>query len=330
MSNSGQLEREAEQTRAQIADTLEELRARITPGQVIDQLVDYTRDGGAGDFVRNLGRQTIKNPLPVCLLGASLAWLMLSNGKAPVAAAGQAGKRKSDWTSEPGDQASDAVASAQQATAERAKSSAAAMGARATEAKDRLAETAASLGGAASSTYAQTKSTLAKGASAATTSLSDSATSAYDSVAGAARRATGAVTGSTSAAGTAGRNFVAFCREQPIVLTGIGLALGATIGAALASTEVEDRLMGEASDEAKQQAQEFAEDQYEKGKAVAADAVEEARQQAEQKGLSPVAAALGGSPPDKEATPVRPGEPEKVAFKPEDAKAQADQGRGDG
>src|ERR1051326_3478096 len=75
---SEQLRRETEQTRAQLADTLEELRARITPGQVVDQLVDYAGDSGAGEFFRNLGRQAASNPLPVTLMGAGLAWLMLA------------------------------------------------------------------------------------------------------------------------------------------------------------------------------------------------------------------------------------------------------------
>jgi ElaB/YqjD/DUF883 family membrane-anchored ribosome-binding protein len=79
MTSSGQLEREAEQTRSQLAQTLDELRERITPGQLVDQAVDYARDSGGGMFVRNLGRQTTANPLPVALIGAGIAWLMLSN-----------------------------------------------------------------------------------------------------------------------------------------------------------------------------------------------------------------------------------------------------------
>src|SRR5262249_58567602 len=75
---SDQLRREAEQSRAQLAQTLEELRARITPGQVVDQLTDYAGDRGAAEFFSNLGRQAVNNPLPVTLMGAGLAWLMLA------------------------------------------------------------------------------------------------------------------------------------------------------------------------------------------------------------------------------------------------------------
>ena len=87
MANSAQLEREAEDTRARFAQTLDELRERITPGQLVDQAVDYAKDSGGGVFVRNLGNQVTANPLPVALIGAGIAWLMLSNGRRSATAA---------------------------------------------------------------------------------------------------------------------------------------------------------------------------------------------------------------------------------------------------
>src|SRR5438874_2468841 len=68
--SSEQLEREAERARAQVADTLDELRNRISPGQVVDEFVDYARERGIGDFTRNLGNDVRANPLPVALIGA--------------------------------------------------------------------------------------------------------------------------------------------------------------------------------------------------------------------------------------------------------------------
>ena len=44
-TQSEQLEREAHQTRAHLSETLDELRARITPGQLVDQLADDAREG---------------------------------------------------------------------------------------------------------------------------------------------------------------------------------------------------------------------------------------------------------------------------------------------
>ena len=71
--SSAQLEREAEQTRAQFAATLDELRSRITPGQLLDQTLDFARASNAGEFVRNLGRDARDNPLPLALIGTGLA-----------------------------------------------------------------------------------------------------------------------------------------------------------------------------------------------------------------------------------------------------------------
>jgi hypothetical protein len=85
MTSSVQLEREAEQTRSQLAQTLDELRQRITPGQLVDQAVDYAKDSGGAQFVRNLSRQATSNPMPVALIGAGMAWLMLSNDRQPSA-----------------------------------------------------------------------------------------------------------------------------------------------------------------------------------------------------------------------------------------------------
>jgi hypothetical protein len=76
---SEQLERKAEQNRARLAATLDELRERVTPGRVLDQLIEYAGDGTGGEMVRNLGQQVRRNPLSVAMVGAGLAWLMLSN-----------------------------------------------------------------------------------------------------------------------------------------------------------------------------------------------------------------------------------------------------------
>src|SRR6185437_10364154 len=77
-----QLEREAEQARANIAGTLDELRALMTPGHVLDHLADRMNAGATAAFARNLRDQTVNNPLPVALIGTGLAWLMLGRRSA--------------------------------------------------------------------------------------------------------------------------------------------------------------------------------------------------------------------------------------------------------
>jgi hypothetical protein len=77
-TKSEQLEREAHQTRHRLSETLDELRARITPGQLVDQLADYAREGPAAEFFRNLARDVRENPLPLTLIGIGVAWMIIA------------------------------------------------------------------------------------------------------------------------------------------------------------------------------------------------------------------------------------------------------------
>ena len=58
----------------------------MTPGRVVDQVVDYTRDGPAAEFLRNLGREVRENPMPLVLIGIGIAWLMLATSRTSRAA----------------------------------------------------------------------------------------------------------------------------------------------------------------------------------------------------------------------------------------------------
>src|SRR5919198_6535657 len=80
MNHSEQLERETQSCRDQLADTLDELRARMTPGEVVDQFVDYAKDTTGGLFFENLKQQVANNPLPVAVMAAGFAWLMVGKG----------------------------------------------------------------------------------------------------------------------------------------------------------------------------------------------------------------------------------------------------------
>jgi hypothetical protein len=40
---SEQLEREAEEARAKLANSLDEIRARMTPGEIVDDVIEYAR-----------------------------------------------------------------------------------------------------------------------------------------------------------------------------------------------------------------------------------------------------------------------------------------------
>jgi ElaB/YqjD/DUF883 family membrane-anchored ribosome-binding protein len=84
---------------------------------------------------------------------------------------------------------------------------------------------------------------------------------------------------------------VNFIGEQPLVAAGIGLALGAALAAMLPATRLEDRLMGETSDNVKKSVGKAAKEQLGAAKAMAGRLAEEAMDVAEREGLTPKAAA---------------------------------------
>src|SRR5215217_4813100 len=73
--SSADLQRELEQQRNRVENTIDEIQQKLSPGQLVDELLAYTK-GGGGEFISSLQRQITANPLPVGLLGVSLAWLM--------------------------------------------------------------------------------------------------------------------------------------------------------------------------------------------------------------------------------------------------------------
>jgi hypothetical protein len=244
MSTSEQLERETEKARARISETLDELRAQMTPGHVVDRLVDYATDTSGGMFFRNLRQQAVDNPVPVALVGVGLAWLALSGRRASTneTSTDNVISRTTDKVSVAGDElAGDATSRVQRA---------------ARSAMDTAAETASTT---------------------------------YDVAADQARRAGDNLQKSVSdmrgKVAASGRSMMDFIHEQPLVLVGLGLAIGAAIGAAAPSTEAEDELMGETSDAVKDETADLAKEHLKKGQAVAERAWRSAAKEAETQGL---------------------------------------------
>jgi ElaB/YqjD/DUF883 family membrane-anchored ribosome-binding protein len=269
MTSSARLEQEAEQTRSELAQTLDELRDRITPGQLVDQALDYAKDSGGAAFVRNLGRQTIDNPLPVTLIGAGLTWLILSNSSRAQSAfngvkdaarnaaasvrrsGGDAKERVVDWTWDASTAMADAARDAMGSTRE-TRSAAAETAA---DVKSRLGETTSSIGEAGASLYEATKSRASEAYEQAT-DAANRATSAFTETADDLRQKTAGAT----------KGLLQICTEQPLVLAGLGLAIGAIMGALIPSTETEDRLMGETSSQLKDKARSLVEEQMDNAK----------------------------------------------------------------
>lgn len=68
-----------ERTRLDMDSTLHAIEERLTPGQLVDQGLDYLRNSGGREFLSNLTASVKTNPLPATLVGIGLAWLMVSS-----------------------------------------------------------------------------------------------------------------------------------------------------------------------------------------------------------------------------------------------------------
>ena len=279
--SAAEIERDVERSRAQVENTLDQLRDRTSPGQLFEQALDYARRSGGPEFARNLGEQVRDNPLPVLLIGSGIAWLMMSGNRqhhsharplyGPASATPSAGPYP---TATPGlGSGSEHHASMHHATSgdgpsltERASATAGEarnrMGAAAGAARDSLAGTAHQAGEAASSAY--------QGAADAAGSMAHGISSAASSV---GHQLADARHYARDQAGNLG----GLMREQPLLLGAVGLALGAVIGALLPTTETEDRLMGETRDTLAERTREAAQEGYDRVRNTAGEHLERAR-----------------------------------------------------
>jgi hypothetical protein len=245
MSNVEQLEQETEQTRKQLSDTLDELRASMTPGRLIDQISERLSDGAPAEFTRNLKDQVVGNPLPVAAIGASLAWLMLGPRIGSGAKAGASVRGTANLGAD-GSAAGSGLADGVGSTMNRAK--------------DAGRDAANKVGGG----MRDAVGSLSQSAHQAAGGVRETASSMAD----AASRTVSSISESTKLAGhqtlKTGSTLLDFCREQPLFLAGLGIALGVLMGGLVPTTETEDRIMGDASDAMKEQAQDLA-SQYVEG-----------------------------------------------------------------
>src|SRR5438477_12812376 len=75
---SEQLECEIEEARAALESSLDALRTRLTPGQIVEEAVDYARATPVAELARNVSRDVQANPMPLVVIFAGIAWACIA------------------------------------------------------------------------------------------------------------------------------------------------------------------------------------------------------------------------------------------------------------
>lgn len=205
------------------------------------------------DFVRDLSDAARKNPISAALIGMGVLWLFTG---------GRTAERVGDMVRGAG--------------------------------FDRIPDAAGNALDAARSTLRSGTESIGSGVSSATETLRDAGSASLDRVARAGSEVADAAYGYAQnipdAGGalfsTARDNLSELFRAQPLALGAVGLAIGAGIAAALPATDLEAKYFGEASDDFKEQAADFASEQVSRATTIAEEVAAAISDEARKQGLT--------------------------------------------
>lgn len=232
-----QLEREVDERRAHMGETLNALEEKLSPNHLIEQVLDYSRKNG-GEFSRNLVNTVKNNPVPTLLTAVGLAWLMSGQNKSTSAYQNQ------NLTSTSRDTA--ATRYGTDTTTSHSTSGPSSSG-------------HSSIAQSASHSAANLKHRAAD----MTSHLRDQAQQSSESLRHQSQRARA--------------GFSQLLEEQPLAIGAIGIAIGALLGGSLPSTQTEDRLMGSSRDKLADKATHQVKETYEKAADMGQKAMQEAK-----------------------------------------------------
>ena len=297
-SDPAEIERDLDQTRNRLGSHLDALQDRLSPGQVLDDLMAYFK-GSEGGAVGGALLQNIRtNPMPAAITGIGLAWLMATtsrNGAAPapdtrfshygrddhamtatrVREAEQGVTRLDDDTDLTYSERLDTARGQAMGLARHTQETAESFGQRVRDAlsgvQDTISQTAQNLRDSATGT-----------ASAVGDRMGAMGSSAQDALRGAASTASNAM----SQTGLMSGQFSKTIAESPVALGALGLAAGALLGALLPRTQQEDALFGGAAGQLREAATNLGRQAVESGQNVAKSVADKAKETAGAHGLT--------------------------------------------
>jgi len=310
--SSADIEREVSEQRDRLEARIGEIRERLSPGQLIDEVLSYTKDGGS-KFASNLGRQITANPLPAALVGVGLTWLIASNANPGMAsqpmqrddhryddedfpyakASGSGLKRVSHAADESGQWWSEFETN----TGSRYRAASDSLGRRAGHFMDATGKKFAGFiddsgnrvrrfqdesGNALDQTMGWAShrwsdlSRQAQGLASSVAQMGGDLTAGARDLAGTVRSTARDQTSQLS------RQVADLFEQQPLIAGALAFAAGAAMGAVLPSTSQEDQLIGEQADKVRRKATRAAGRLYEQGKEQSAQVYEDVTDKAGQ------------------------------------------------
>lgn len=307
---SAELEREVNEQRDRVEARIGEIKERLSPGQLVDELLSYSKGGGS-QFAGNFAHQVTSNPIPAALVGVGLVWLMGSNmGGAgntqalytpqprrdrvdhPYAkvqgsglkrvkhAADEAGQWWSEFQSDTGSkfkaQSDDLGNRAGHFTDEAGKKFSGFIddaGNRVQQFRDEAGNAIDDTKGWASHNWDDARHSVGERVH----GVADAASRARDGLMSGSRDLGGTVQAQTD---QISRQIVELFDKQPLIAGALAFAAGAALGAALPHTEQEDQLVGEQADKVRGTATEKASELYQQGKDKAAEVYDDASHKA--------------------------------------------------
>lgn len=285
------IEQSIEEDRRRIDEKLTAIQERLTPGQLIDEAIGFIKAKGGGEYFTNLGHAAKENPLPMAMMGVSLAWLMVTGNKTrsgtppqsseveyPIATVtgsmrrtgppvledesrysyfvDGAGKRFKALTDDAGRRAGHFMDDAGQMFRGFADST----GSHIHDIRDEAGSIFDAASGWASSTW--------RAATEAAGSLGSSVSETGRNI---TQKSSDAMRNMPHQAARLNETIMSAFRDQPLVGGALAFAVGAALGATLPHTRREDEVLGSSADKARARLSETAEEMMEQGREFAGD-----------------------------------------------------------
>ena len=300
-----QLRRQSERTRSELTHTVSELRekvsgtvsdlkTRISPKHIKEEAKSYVRESSEQLF-NKIERKARENPLQAVAIGAGLAyplWGLLRRIPAPILLVGAGlflakkdsanyvASKSGELATNATDRVSDFVSTAQDAMK---------------EGSNQAAEAVATAGAVLSSSATSITDRVMGTASDAKFSLAELGQNVVDTFQETAASATETVSQTTAEIkdraveiGAKSRSaIIDIADRNPLLIAGVGLAIGAFIAASLPPSDAENRMFGDRSDDLRDKARDAASQGLERAKELASGVASDVADAADRQGLNP-------------------------------------------